>query len=38
MQNWNTKKIIPKNIGNCLNLTVIINIQKADKIYSKTHE
>ena len=37
MQNWNTKKSIPKNIGNCLNLPVIINIQKADKIYSKTH-
>ena len=37
MQNWNTKKSIPKNIGNCLNLPVIINIQKAEKIYSKTH-
>ena len=33
MQNWNTKKNIPKDIGNCLNLPVIIDIKKADKIY-----
>ena len=37
MQNWNTKKNIPKDIGNCLNLPVIIDIKKADKIYSKTY-
>ena len=31
MQNWNTKNNLPKNIGNCLNLPVIVDRKKIQK-------
>ena len=31
MQNWSTKATVPKNIGNCLNLPVIVDRKKIQK-------
>ena len=38
MQNWNTKKEVPKDIGQCLNLPVIVDRSKVKRLMEQSRK